>query len=116
MKKPGRPKLLEQKKTNRVGVFFTAEEYAKIQLNAERAKLTEAEFLRQLGLGKEVTAPPHTINFVAVKEINAIGKNLNSLTRFILSEKMRDAADILISVRRIEVSLKEVIIKLLERS
>jgi hypothetical protein len=115
MKKPGRPRLGEKKKTHRVGVFFTAEEFAKIQVNAEGAGLTEAEFLRQLGLGKEVKAPPRTVNFVAVKEINAIGKNLNSLARAVLTFKIEDAAGILNSLKRIESSLQETIGRLLER-
>lgn len=115
MKKTGRPKLEEKKKTHRVGVFFTAEEFAKIQLNASRAGLTEAEFLRRIGLGKEVKAPPRTVNFVAVKEINAIGKNLNSLVRAILTFKSEDIAEITNSIKRMESSLQETIGKLLER-
>ncbi len=115
MKKTGRPRLGEKKKTNRVGVFFTSEEFAKIQLNASRAGLTEAEFLRQLGLGKEVKAPPRTVNFAAVKEINAIGKNLNSLVRTVHTFKVENAAEILNAVKRMEVSLQETIGRLLER-
>ena len=115
MKKTGRPRLGEKKKTHRVGVFFTAEEFAKIQLNAGRAGLTEAEFLRQLGLGKEVKAPPRTVNFAAVKEINAIGKNLNSLVRAVLTFKIEDTAEITNSINRTESSLQETIGRLLER-
>ena len=115
MKKTGRPRLGEQKKTHRVGVFFTAEEFAKIQLNAGRAGLTEAEFLRQLGLGKEVKAPPRTVNFAVVKEINAIGQNLNSLVRSALTFESEDATEITNSIRRIESSLQETIGRLLER-
>lgn len=115
MKKTGRPRLGEKKKTHRVGVFFTSEEFAKIQLNAGRARLTEAEFLRQLGLGKEVKAPPRTINFAAVKDINAIGKDLNSLMRAVLIFKIEDATGILNSVERIELNLQEAIGRLLER-
>jgi hypothetical protein len=115
MKKTGRPRLGEKKKTHRVGVFFTSEEFAKIQLNASRAGLTEAEFLRQLGLGKEVKAPPTTANFAAVKEINAIGKNLNSLVRAVLTFKIEDTAEITNSINRTESSLQETIGRLLER-
>ncbi len=115
MKKTGRPRLGEKKKTHRVGVFFTAEEFAKIQLNAGRAGLTEAEFLRQLGLRKEVKAPPKTVNFSAVKEINEIGKNLNSLARKVHIFESEDAARILNSIRRIESNLQETIGRLLER-
>ncbi len=115
MKKTGRPRLGEKKKTHRVGVFFTSEEFAKIQLNASRAGLTEAEFLRQLGLGKEVKAPPRTANFAAVKEINAIGKNLNSLAREVHIFESEDAAGILNSIKRMESSLQVTIGRLLER-
>jgi len=115
MKKTGRPRLGEKKKTHRVGVFFTAEEFTKIQLNAGRAGLPEAEFLRQLGLGKEVNAPPRTVNFAAVKEINAIGKNLNSLMRAVLTFNIEDGAVIKNSIKRIESSLQETIGRLLER-
>jgi hypothetical protein len=115
MKKTGRPRLGEKKKTHRVGVFFTAEEFAKIQLNASRAGLTEAEFLRQTGLGKEVKAPPATANFAAVKEINAIGKNLNSLVRAVHTFEIENAAGILNSIKRIESTLQEAIGRLLER-
>jgi hypothetical protein len=115
MKKTGRPRLGEKKKTHRVGVFFTAQEFAKIQLNAERARLTEAEFLRQLGLSKEVKAPPRAANFAAVKEINAIGKNLNLLARAVLTFKVEDASEILDSIKRMEASLQETIGRLLEQ-
>ncbi len=115
MKKTGRPQLGEKKKTHRVGVFFTAEEFAKIQRKAGRAGLTEAEFLRQLGLGREVKAPPETVNFAAVKEINAIGKNLNSLVRAVLTFKVEDAAGITNSIKRMELSLQDTIGRLLER-
>lgn len=115
MKKTGRPRLGEKKKTHRVGVFFTAEEFAKIQLNAGRAGLAAAEFLRQLGLGKEVKAPPGRVNFAAVKEINAIGKNLNSLVRAVLTLKIEDDAVITNSIKRMESSLQETIGRLLER-
>ncbi len=115
MKKTGRPRLEEKKKTHRVGVFFTAEEFARIQLNAGQAGVPEAEFLRQLGLGKEVKAPPRTVNFAAVKEINAIGKNLNSLVRAVLTFKSEDTAGITNSIKRIESSLQETIGRLLER-
>jgi hypothetical protein len=115
MKKTGRPQLGEKKKTHRVGVFFTAGEFAKIQRKAGRAGLTEAEFLWQLGLGREVKAPPETVNFAAVKEINAIGKNLNSLVRAVLTFKVEDAAGITNSIKRMESSLQETIGRLLER-
>ncbi len=115
MKKTGRPRLGEKKKTHRVGVFFTAEEFAKIHLNAERAGLTEAEFLRQLALGKDVKASPRTVNFAAVKEINAIGKNLNALVRAVLTFKVEETAGILNSIKRMESSLQETIGRLLER-
>lgn len=115
MKKTGRPRLGEKKKTHRVGVFFTAEEFAKIQLNAGRAGLTETKFLRQIGLGKEVKAPPRTVNFAAVKEINAIGKNLNSLVRAVNNFQTKDGAEILSSIKRMESSLQETIGRLLER-
>jgi hypothetical protein len=115
MKKNGRPRLGEKKKTHRVGVFFTAEEFAKIQLNAKRVGITEAEFLRQLGLGKEVKAPPRTVNFAAVKEINAIGKNLNLLVRAVHTFEIENATVITNSVKRMESSLQEAIGKLLER-
>lgn len=115
MKKTGRPRLGEKKKTHRVGVFFTAEEFAKIHLNAGRAGLTEAEFLRQFGLGKEVKAPPSTANFAAVKEINAIGKNLNLLVRAVHTFEIEDAVEITNSVKRMELSLQETIGRLLER-
>jgi hypothetical protein len=115
MKKTGRPRLGEKKKTHRIGVFFTVEEFAKIQLNASRAGLKEAEFLRRIGLGKEVKAPPRTVNFAAVKEINAIGKNLNSLARAILTFKSEDIAGITNSINRMESSLQETIGRLLER-
>ena len=115
MKKTGRPRLGEKKKTHRVGVFFTSEEFAKIQLNASRAGLTEAEFLRQLGLGKEVKAPPRAASFAAVKEINAIGKNLNLLVRAVHTFEIENAIVITNSVKRMESSLQEAIGKLLER-
>jgi hypothetical protein len=115
MKKNGRPRLGEKKKTHRVGVFFSSEEFAKIQLNASRAGLTEAEFLRQLGLGKEVKSPPDRVNFAAVKEINAIGKNLNSLVRAVPTLKIEDAAGTTNSIKRMELSLQETIGRLLER-
>lgn len=71
--------------------------------------------MRQLGLGKEVKAPPRMVNFTAVKEINAIGKNLNSLVRAVLTFKIEDAAEILNSIKRMESSLQETIGRLLER-
>lgn len=74
-----RPKLGEKKKTNRVGVFLTADEYEQIVAKAESASLTPADFLRQTGLNKRIIAPPPEANREALLELNAIGRNLNQL-------------------------------------
>ena len=74
-----RPPLGEKKKTMRVGVFFTADEHYQIAAKAEAASLSEADFLRQSGLGKRIVAPPPQANREALLELNQIGRNLNQL-------------------------------------
>jgi hypothetical protein len=112
MKKTGRPPLGEKKKTNRVGVFLTAEEFAKIQLQAERARLTEADYLRKCGLKKVIAEPPARANFEGVKAINAIGRNLNTVARGVAVFQVEDGQKILNVINQIQDDLQAAVSRL----
>lgn len=67
-----RPKLGENKKTNRVSVFYTDKEFADISEKAASARLEPAEFLRQLSFGREIKGAAF------VPEINkGLAQNIN---------------------------------------
>lgn len=85
MKKVGRPKK-EDKRRHRVGVSLTAEEFLTLQKRAEKTKTTVSDFAYRAVLGKEIIVPIMA-NYEAVRELNAIGKNINLIAKKSIVDK-----------------------------
>ena len=77
----GRPQLGDQKRRFRISASFTQEEKNRIFQKALEAKISPSDFLYRAALKREIAAPPSTVNLAAVRELNAIGKNLNLFVR-----------------------------------
>lgn len=84
-KKIGRPRLGAEKRRFRIAASFTLEERKRIEEIAKSLKISPSDFLYRAALSREVAAPPPAVNLSALKEINAIGKNLNLLARAVYS-------------------------------
>lgn len=99
-----RPKLGENKKTNRVGVFYTDKEFAEVSEKAASAGLEPAEFLRQLSLGHKVEgrAVVPEVNKVAAQNINDGLTILNQAMRLIHDGRAEKLPQDLLEVLREE--------------
>lgn len=111
-----RPRLGEKKKTHRIGVFLTADEYAQIAAKAESTNLTPADFLRQTGLGKRIASPPPEANREALLELNAIGRNLNQLLVLMRVGEMLPETGLENRIERIAELLRQVAKELITRT
>ena len=99
-----RPRLGEQKKTHRVGVFFTEAEYTEICEKANAAGLEPAEFLRRVGLEREVKGQTFVpeINKKAAQDINGGLNLLNQAMRMIYTGRAENLPEGLLEVLREE--------------
>lgn len=72
-----------RKRTKLVGVRLTEEEYSVIINKANSLNLTPASFLRDAGLNKKVSMPKvdREAGIQLVKQLQAVGTNLNQLTK-----------------------------------
>lgn len=84
-KKIGRPRLGAKKRRFRIAASFTLEEKQRIEEIAKALKISPSDFLYRAVLSREINAPPPPVNLAALKQINAIGKNLNLLARAVYS-------------------------------
>ena len=86
MKNIGRPKK-EEKRHHRVGLSLTTAEFLDLQKRAEKTKTTISDFAYRAVLGKEIVVPAPA-NYEAVKELNAIGRNINLIAKKSITDEI----------------------------
>lgn len=79
MKKPGRPRKVE-KRSFRIGLSLSEEEYSRIRTKAEEAKITASDFAYRAVTKKEIVVPIQA-NYELIRELNAIGRNVNLIAK-----------------------------------
>lgn len=79
MKKPGRPRKAERRNC-RIGLSLSEQEYGSIKDKAERAKITASDFAYRAVTEKEIVVPIQA-NYELVRELNAIGRNVNMIAK-----------------------------------
>lgn len=77
----GRPRLGAGKRRYRIAASFTLEERNRILDIAKWFDLAPSELLYRAALLLKISSPPPRVNLEAIREINAIGKNLNLIAR-----------------------------------
>ncbi len=85
--KTGRPLAGENKKSIRTVVSSTAADKMFIEQRAASVNMTASMFLLRLGMDKKIRPPMPAVNRKTFLEINAIGRNLNTLN--VLLQKNR---------------------------
>lgn len=78
----GRPiKHPDEKRCLQVNVRLTIAEYDDIAAEAAKANLSVSDFLRRAALNQRVVVPKTLADAALIKELNAIGNNLNQISR-----------------------------------
>ncbi len=90
-----------ERRTRCVKTYFTAGEFAQLQEAAEASGLTHAAFVRASSLGTKPKAKPTRVAAESIRQLTAIGNNLNQLTR--LAHAGRSPASDLLEVTLHEV-------------
>lgn len=106
--KMGRPRLGKEKKTARTVMSSTDEEKASVQRRAASVEMSASMFLLRLGLNKKIRPPMPPINRKTFLEINAIGRNLNTLVVLLRKIKNFDYSGIFIVLEDLQKQLAEV--------
>ena len=65
----------------RIELKLSDSEYAEIEKKAELAGLTRTQLIRMLIMGEEIRAKPPEEYLKLVREINAIGNNINQIAK-----------------------------------
>ena len=68
-------------RSHRIDVYVTQDELAAIDIAAETADLTRAAFVRACTLGVKPQAKPARVTAEAIRQLTAIGNNLNQIAR-----------------------------------
>ena len=68
-----------QRKTNRVS--YTYEEYKEIKFRAEKVGLNLSDYIRSRAIGYEPREKPPRDFYDAIKQIRAVGNNINQIAR-----------------------------------
>lgn len=80
--KPGRPARRDrEKRADRVAFRLTAEELARVQIEAERAGVSVSEYCRAASLGQRVRVRNAPDLSAALVSLNRVGVNLNQIAR-----------------------------------
>lgn len=66
-------------RSERIDVYVTPDELAEIDASAEVCDLTRAAFVRTCSLGGKPQAKPARVTADAIRQLTAIGNNLNQL-------------------------------------
>ena len=66
---------------------LTEEEHSHLAVQAQKAGLTRAQFLRNVVMGIQLRARPPDTYYQLLKEINAIGTNINQIAHIANSER-----------------------------
>jgi len=91
-----------------VKTYFTAGEFAQLQEAAEASGVTHAAFVRASALGDKPKAKPTRVAAESIRQLTAIGNNLNQLTKLAHEDRIPDSSiletvlsEVLSAVRRI---------------
>ena len=84
-------RLKNRKRSVRLGVYFTQEEYAALREKSKSARLTMGEFIRRSIAGKEVKQAPSADIPVLIRDIRRAGNNVNQLLKIANSTHLLDA-------------------------
>ncbi|WOF74453.1 plasmid mobilization relaxosome protein MobC [Parvibaculaceae bacterium PLY_AMNH_Bact1] len=97
-----------ERRTRCVKTYFTAGEFAQLQEAAEASGLTHAAFVRASALGNKPQAKPTRVAAETIRQLTALGNNLNQLTKiahagkFPVAQVLETAlGEVLSAVRRI---------------
>ncbi|AWZ01977.1 mobilization protein MbeC [Rhodobiaceae bacterium] len=97
-----------ERRTRCVKAYFTAGEFAQLQEAAEASGLTHAAFVRASALGEKPKAKPTRVAAETIRQLTALGNNLNQLTKlahagqFPVAQALETAlGEVLSAVRRI---------------
>ena len=74
----------------RIELRLSDSEYAEIEKKAELSGLTRTQLIRMLIMGEEIRAKPPEEYLKLVREINAIGNNINQIAHIANSQKYVD--------------------------
>lgn len=87
----GRPCVAEEdRRSVKVAVFLTAAEAGEIRGRGAATNLGAAEFLRRAGLGKKIEAKKSMFDADALRELRALGRNVNQISRALSRAKKND--------------------------
>lgn len=77
-----RPKKQDgEKRTEQLNLRLTLAELEAVRIEADKAGLSVADYVRRRAVGMPVSAAPRRTDAALVSEINRIGVNVNQLTR-----------------------------------
>lgn len=85
---------MQEKRTKEIKLRLTAAEHAALSERCDRPQL--AEWLRELGLGQRKRRPVPVADPALLRQLAAIGSNLNQIARWCNSQKLRpmDAVEV----------------------
>lgn len=75
----GRPALGAEKKIIRTVVSSTQKQKDEIEQKANLSGMTAAAFFLEAGLRRKIFPPPPAVNLETLREINAVGRSLNTI-------------------------------------
>lgn len=83
---------MTQKRTKEIKIRLTPDEHSALLLRCDRPQL--AEWLREIGLDQRKRRPIPTTDPALLRQLAAIGSNLNQLARWCNSRKPIDAVEV----------------------
>lgn len=107
-RKTGRPRLGKEKKDARTIMSSTKEEKASVEQNAASVKMSASMFLLHLGLHKKIRPPIPPVNRKTFLEINAVGRNLNTLVVLLQLNKKFDHSAIFATLEDLQKQLDKI--------
>lgn len=98
----------DERRKRCVKSYFTQEEFVQLQAAAEASGMTHAAFVRAAALGAKPRAKPARGTAEAIRQLTALGNNLNQLTKLAHAGRApasdlleRALGEVLSAVRRI---------------
>ena len=79
---------------SRLTIYLTSDEIARIREAADLAGMTVSAFVRGAALGTQVRAKPTRARSALIRELSAVGNNLNQLARRANAGRMPVEAEI----------------------
>ena len=94
------------KRKREIKIRLTEEEYLEIRARCDRARL--AEWLRELALGQRKRRQTPTVDPALLRQISAIGNNLNQIARWCNQNGAADAVNVSAALVAINRELREI--------